>query len=270
MNTNINIDKVYYNKYIKYKTKYLELKEQSGYGLIPKMSMPNIPKIPKIPTMPKIPKMSMPTFIKNISMSKPCENLESRKDNTHYYTFEPNSVIVEHKDRTDNHKTITFNLANAFVRNTAQEQHINNIYDPLIIILNSLIIIYLKKLDYKQNFEYILKILNESKNSYNSYYKTIRMEIDIKKIDDELNTIREQIKVNERTINEKIDNIKKNDKLNTTINTEIKKTTSFNHIFTNKNKNEGICSLQYIIRSYFNKVIDGLECLISIQYSKLK
>ena len=33
MDTNINIDDVYYDKYIKYKTKYLELKEQSCNGL---------------------------------------------------------------------------------------------------------------------------------------------------------------------------------------------------------------------------------------------
>jgi hypothetical protein len=268
------MEDIYYEKYIKYKTKYLELKELNG-GMskisMPKISMPKI-SMPKI-NMPKIsmPKISMPKIsMPKISMSKPCEKLEHRQPNAHYYTLEPNSVIVEHKDRTDNHKTITFNLATAITRNTTQERHINNIYEPLLIILNSLIIIYLKKLDYKQNFEYILQILEESKNSYNSYFKTIRMEIDIKKIDDKLNTIREQIKVNERSINEKIDKINKNDKLNTTINTEINKTTSFNHIFTNKNKNEGICSLKYIIRSYFNKVIDGLECLISIQYSKLK
>ena len=30
MDTNINIQDKYYNKYIKYKTKYLELKEQRG------------------------------------------------------------------------------------------------------------------------------------------------------------------------------------------------------------------------------------------------
>ena len=42
MNININNQDIYYNKYIKYKTKYLELKELNGSGFITKIFNPNL------------------------------------------------------------------------------------------------------------------------------------------------------------------------------------------------------------------------------------
>ena len=214
------MEDIYYNKYIKYKTKYLELKEQSGTGI----------------------------FYTSCKIAP-------RKSNNLSHRFSDN-IITEIKDG----KSEFFNSQDdANKRNNKQNIHITQIYTPLIKLLTNL------KDTHK--FE---SIIDKLKNSYNRYlvYNT-QINTQINGLDNQLNIIREEIKVNERTINKEIDTIKLynfNINFNSTINTEINKITDLNHIFGNKNKNEGICSLQYIITCYFDKIIDGLECLISVQH----
>ena len=50
-NININIEDIYYKKYIKYKTKYLELKEQSGgmFGFLKSKSKAPIAYVAHVP-----------------------------------------------------------------------------------------------------------------------------------------------------------------------------------------------------------------------------
>ena len=215
------MEDIYYNKYIKYKTKYLELKEQSA-GVFEGI------------------------------LYTPCK-IAPRKSNNHSYSSSGN-IITEKK----NEKFEIFDSkAKAIERNDKQKKHINNIYVPLIELLTNL-----------KKFESIIDILKISYNKYLVYDTQINTQIN--GLDNQLNIIREEIKVNERTINKEIDTIKFNNTLiynfNSKINTEINKITDLNHIFGNKNKNEGICSLQYIITCYFDKIIDGLECLISVQH----
>ena len=216
----MNMEDIYYNKYIKYKTKYLELKEQSGSGI----------------------------FYTSCKIAP-------RKSNNLSHRFSVN-IITEIKDEKSE---IFDSKAKAIERNDKQKNHITQIYTPLIELLTNL------KDTHK--FE---SIIDKLKNSYNRYlvYNT-QINTQINGLDNQLNIIREEIKVNERTINKEIDTIKLynfNINFNSTINTEINKITDLNHIFGNKNKNEGICSLQYIITCYFDKIIDGLECLISVQH----
>jgi len=228
MNININNQDIYYNKYIKYKTKYLELKELNGGGFL----------------------------------YTSCK-IEPRQSNNHRYSLTDNII----KENKDGKSEIIFNCQEeARKRNSKQEEHIYIIYDPLIKILTNL-----KDIHNFKNFKDIFDKLTESKIKYTSYNYTISTSKDQNEINAKLNNIREEIKVIERTINENINNIKKYNfsfNLKNNINTEINKITTLDHIFKNKNKNnnEGLCSLQYIITCYFDKIIDGLECLISVQH----
>ena len=222
----MNMEDIHYNKYIKYKTKYLELKEQSA-GVFEGI------------------------------LYTPCK-IAPRKSNNLSHKSSVN-IITEIKDE----KSEIFNSQeDAIERNDKQKKHINNIYVPLIELLTNL-----KDTHKFKKFESIIDKLKKSNNRYLDYDTQINTQIN--GLDNQLNIIRDEIKVNERTINKEIDTIKFynfNINFNSTINTEINKITNLNHIFGNKNKNEGICSLQYIITCYFDKIIDGLECLISVQH----
>jgi hypothetical protein len=221
----MNMEDIHYNKYIKYKTKYLELKELNGGGF----------------------------FYTSCKIAP-------RQSNNHSHSSTDN-IITENNGINK----ITFkSQEEAQTRNSIQEEHIDNIYNPLIKILNNL-----KNIHKFKNFQDIFDKLTESKINYTSYNNTISTIKYQNEINTQLNTIRNNIKVIEGTINKNIDNIKKYNfsiNLNNNINTEIKNITTLDHIFKDKKKDEGICSLQYIITCYFDKIIDGLECLISVQH----
>jgi hypothetical protein len=237
---------IYYDKYIKYKTKYLELKEQSGGN---------------------------------------CPFIASRIPYVNQYEIFDVGLVSINRTHIHNNITVQsgpYPQNRAIDNNNIYINKINTIHDPLIIILNVLI----KKYTYfsvqgptARYFQTILNYLITLNSKYNDFFKSINNaqiyhDSDIKErdnniiennnkkkfYDDESLTYKNKINEIEKNIKIIIQQIKQDDKsLNNSINTEINKNNDLKNIIDKQYYDKGICTLQNIITFYFYKILDGLE-----------
>ena len=240
----MNMEDIHYNKYIKYKTKYLRLKELSG--------------------------------------GNNCEIIESGIPILHTYQFLDNAVIVE-KLSDGSFKTFHYKpqkkrndiMSTADKRNSDLLEQINNRYESLKKILNFLIDKYKSSWAWgsktkRTNFESILKYLDDSKNIYITFRNSINIftynnsdkEKYYNNYISKKNELQLKIKEIETNIKNIFINIKNNSSENDFIN--IKITENINDSDFLKYNNKGICSLQNIIIYYFNKFKENIELTIPL------
>jgi len=234
MNINMNIQDIHYNKYIKYKTKYLELKEQLGGN---------------------------------------CENIASIIPTQHNYEFLDNAVIVEKINgfgTTFHYKPQKKNssISNADLRNSNLLKEIDDLLKILKEILQSLISYYNNSWDFgskaiKKNFESILKDLIESRYIYIKFRTSIN---NFNYNNSKKKEYYDNYILQKNDLQLKIINIENNIQNNIK-----KKSLDDNSIISNnlnflqkQYNNKDLCSLHNIIIFYFNMFKNKIESTIPL------
>ena len=234
------MESVHYNKYIKYKTKYLELKEQSGGNcefLEPRKPYVNNYEILQYGVV------FVPTF--NIDGKTPNAKsgyYQQNKTNDYNDTYKNkiNEIYVSLKEILEKLKENKLSKGKVYGYNETGNQ--------FVTILNNLNIS-------KSEFETFFNSITDPQFNYDgdiTYYKN--KETYFKNLSktyiDKINNIKTTI---EKML------LKQDNNLNNLINTEISNKINLQNLFDNKYYHKGVCSLQNIITLYFNRIIDGLE-----------
>jgi hypothetical protein len=242
---NINNQDIYYDKYIKYKTKYLELKEQSGG------TNTNTNIVTDLNTATTNIVVATESCICDDNINETCygnENILNSDNIENIKKLEPHITYNIHKKYFEKKKYVFNDLLNYLIK--------KNTY--FLFGQNKISI----------DFEFIKRLLNNLLHLYNDFgifiynykYKPKFIETYIFNKDQILKL---KIFVDDK-IKNIIQNIKKKENLDKDINDYIKinedyfKTNYPNHNFDIK----GLDNLQFIITSYLEKINKGIMCSI--------
>jgi hypothetical protein len=243
MNINMNNQDIYYDKYIKYKTKYLELKEQSGG------TNTNTNIVTDLDTTTTNIVVATKSCICDDDINETCNGNENIFNN------------IENIKKLKRH--ITYNIHKKYF---AKKKYVLNDLLKYLIKKNTYFLFGQNKISI--DFEFIKSLLNNLLDLYNDFGNFIYNYNHKPKFIERYNFIKDQIlntiKFTDNKIKNIIQNIKKKENLDKDINDYIKinedyfKTNHPNHNFDIK----GLDNLQFIITSYLEKINKGIMCSI--------
>ena len=245
MDININIQDKYYNKYLKYKTKYLELKQRGGSDSTGTTVDTNTKSCICIGDIKEI----CNGYIENMELELKPHNIYE----THMKYYK-NKDLGNGKSNIKEIYIIIKDILNLLIKKNTYfifgkkigKKEISNIFKLIKKKINHLLYLYTEfgEFIYKQKMNTDKKILEY----YNSTKKVIIDTITF--YDTEFNNIIQEI-IKKKNVNKDINNY-------------IKEYENYlKTLFPNHNFNiNGLDNLQFIIRSYFEEIKKGLICSI--------